>query len=228
MNRTRAKAIAVLIVMGAAFGGAQAWKPRLHFAETHGRIDIETVFPAQFGEWHEDTRGPVQLVSPDAAALLKELYSATLSRTYVDGKGDRIMLSVAYGGDQSDATKAHRPEVCYPAQGFQLVSSQLGKLIVGTRELPVRRLVAKQGGRTEPISYWINVGERATVTGTQQKVAQLSYSMRGTVPDGMLVRVSNISSNADASFLLHEKFIDDLARAIDPSKISRVMGAPTP
>ena len=168
---------------------------------------------------------PVQLVSPDTQAMLDKIYNQTLSRTYVNAKGERVMLSVAYGGDQSDATRAHRPEVCYPAQGFQIRSAAQSSVAVNGYAMPVKQLVARQGGRNEPITYWITVGDRVTTTGTHQKLAQLSYSTRGVIPDGMLVRISTIDADETKAFALHAAFIAEMARAISPSWRQVVVGA---
>jgi len=172
-----------------------------------------------------DDRMPVQLVSPDTAALLSKIYNQTLSRTYINPAGERIMLSVAYGGDQSDATRAHRPEVCYPAQGFQVMSSDIGNLDVAGQSLRVRRLVAKQGNRNEPVTYWIVVGEKVTITGTEQKLAQLSYSVRGQVPDGMLVRVSTIDPSSARAYAVQAEFVRSLYAGVTAARRAQVFGS---
>ena len=224
MTSVRIKAMVVLVLMMLAYAGAQAWRPHTHLADTRPKVDLETLFPKAFAGWTVDDRVPVQLVSPDTQALLNSIYNQTLSRTYIDPKGDRIMLSVAYGGDQSDATRAHRPEVCYPAQGFQIQASEITQLDLGPQRLRVRRLLATQGGRFEPITYWITVGERTTVTGTEQKLAQLAYSTRGVVPDGMLVRVSSIDRDTSRAYALQQQFIAGLAKAIAVDKKQNVVG----
>ena len=224
MTSVRVKALVVLVLMMLAYAGAQAWRPHTRLADTRPKVDLETLFPKAFADWTVDDRMPVQLVSPDTQAMLNKIYNQTLSRTYVNRKGDRIMLSVAYGGDQSDATRAHRPEVCYPAQGFQMQASQNTQLNLGTHQLPVRQLVAKLGGRSEPITYWITVGERITITGTEQKLAQLSYSTRGVIPDGMLVRVSSIDADVAGAYSRHQSFIGALVKAVPEAQQSQVIG----
>ena len=62
--------------------------------------NLETMFPKAFGDWRVDTSMPVILPSPDVQALLDKIYNQVLSRSYVNAKGERIMLSVAYGGDR--------------------------------------------------------------------------------------------------------------------------------
>jgi len=225
ISPARRKAAAFLLLSLASAAGAVAWRPTQRLADTRPPIDLETFFPKSFGDWRVDDRAPVQLVSPDQKALLDKIYNQTLARTYVNGKGERIMLSVAYGGDQSDGTRAHRPEVCYPAQGFAIRSASRATIpLDGGGRLPVRWLVARQGARNEPITYWTVVGERIALSGTEQKLAQLSYSTRGIIPDGLLMRVSTIDPDAARAFEVQGGFIAALAQALDPLARLRVFG----
>ncbi|MBK6863056.1 MAG: EpsI family protein [Ideonella sp.] len=225
MTAVRIRALVALIVMLAAFAGAKAWRPTKHLSDTLPKVELETMFPKAFGDWVVDERMPVQLISPDTQAAINKIYNQTLSRTYVNRVGERVMLSVAYGGDQSDALSAHRPEACYPAQGFEIAASSIGQLQTAVQPLRVRRLVARLGGRMEPITYWVVVGEKTAVTGTEQKLAQLKYSTVGTIPDGMLVRVSSIDPDADRAYELHRRFVDALASAVQPGVRARTFGA---
>ncbi|MFG6417034.1 exosortase-associated protein EpsI, B-type [Roseateles sp. DC23W] len=224
MTAARIRAIVVVLLMAVTLGATAALKPTRHLADEMPKLQLDTLFPKTFGDWRVDDTQPVQLVSPDSEALLKKLYNQTLSRTYVGPEGRRVMLSVAYGGDQSDATRAHRPEVCYPAQGFQMLASSQNTLQLNGETLKVRRLVAQLGGRYEPITYWIVVGEQVTATGVEQKLAQLRYGSQGLVPDGMLVRVSSIDRDDQAAFNLHGQFVADLARAMQGDQRGRVFG----
>lgn len=226
MTLLRIKAIVFLVLASAAVIGAHAWRPTEHLSDSRAKVNLETLFPKAFGDWRVDDGMPVQLVSPDQQAVLSKIYNQLLSRTYTNSRGERIMLSVAYGGDQSDATRAHRPEVCYPAQGFQIDSSTDTALSLNGHPLRVRQLVSRLGGRVEPITYWVTVGDQIALSGTEQKLAQLSYSTRGVVPDGMLVRVSNISSNPDQAFPVHQNFLTELVKSIPPEFQNQVVGQP--
>lgn len=226
MNAGRRRAISALALFAGAFGAAQNWKPRVHLADQRPKVDLETMFPREFAGWRVDTNMPVQLISPDTEALLNKIYHQTLSRTYVNAQGQRVMLSVAYGGDQSDATRAHRPEVCYPAQGFQVLSMRDGILQAGPQfKLPVRHLVTRLGPRNEPVTYWIVVGERVALSGTEQKLAQLAYGTRGVIADGLLMRVSTIDAEAQRAFAQHGRFLADLLPALSPAARDRVFGS---
>lgn len=224
MTSIRRKAIVALVLMIAAIVAAHAMRATERFADQHEKLTLESVFPSRFGRWSVDTRLPPQLVSPDVQYFLDKIYNQTLSRVYVDESGHRVMLSVAYGGDQSDATRAHRPEVCYPAQGFEIVSGDVSMLNLGPKELRVKKLVARQGGRWEPITYWITVGEKVALSGPEQKLAQLSYTLRGVVPDGMLVRVSTIDANTVAAFDIQADFLRAMVGAIPENFRVRIAG----
>lgn len=225
MSATRIKAVIAALLMLASAMAAHYWRPTEFMADKRPKLDLESVFPKQFGDWKLDEHQPVQLISPVTRALLNKIYNQTLSRTYVDGQGQRIMLSVAYGGDQSEGTRAHRPEVCYPAQGFEVLSSEIGELATAEHSVRVKRLVAKLDTRVEPITYWVVVGDHVALSGTEQKIEQMRYSLRGIVPDGMLVRVSSIEPDKSKAYALQGNFVAQLAGALNPGYRSRVLGS---
>lgn len=135
------------------------------------------------------------------------------------------MLSVAYGGDQSDGTRAHLPEVCYPAQGFQITAKANGQLKLANRAVAVRQLMTNMGPRNEPVTYWLVVGDQVTVSRTDQKLAQFRLGLKGLIPDGMLVRVSNIDANMTHGYQIQSAFLSEMADAIPEASRDRVFGA---
>ena len=225
MGRSFRKAIAVLIMAALAASAAVAWRPTKHISDEIGQPNLELAFPKTFGDWRVDDRMPVVLPAPDVQAKLDEIYNQVLTRSYVSSTGERIMLSVAYGGDQSDGTRAHRPEVCYPAQGFQILSSESANLAIEGHSLHVRRLFAKQGSRDEPITYWVVVGDKVATSSTEQKLAQLRFGIRGYIPDGMLVRVSSIDSDVPHGLRVQERFVADLMHVMPAALRPRIFGS---
>lgn len=219
------RVIVIGLAMLVASGLAVAMKPTQRMADMGPKVDLETMIPKEFGDWRVDTSIMPLIPSPDAQALINRIYDQTLSRTYVNSRGERVMLSIAYGGDQSDAMQVHKPEVCYPAQGFSIVKNLSGLMRVGIGEIPIRQLVAVQRHRREPITYWITVGDQVTRSGIEQKMAQMKYGLSGVVPDGLLFRVSNIASDDDRAFGLQRVFVEDLLKAVDPSTRLRLAGS---
>lgn len=217
-------AIAAAAMCGAALL-AVAMEPRTFLADRAGRERLEQIVPQQFGAWTVD-RSIVPLPpSPDLQRVLDATYDETVARTYRHADGRRVMLSLAYGRNQHKGMNTHRPEICYPAQGFRIVrGTEPGRVMSGGRAVPVQRLVAAMGPRNEPITYWLMVGDRITPFGYAQRWATIQYGVRGQVPDGVLVRVSSIDADDTAAFLLHERFIQDLLQSLSPAHRARLLG----
>ena len=225
MNRLRWHALLVTLLMLASSVAGTWGRPSLHLADQIGQPNLETLFPTAFVTWRIASGQPLVLPSPDVQAALDAIYNQVLARTYVNAVGQTIMLTVAYGGDQSDGTSAHRPEVCYPVQGFAITSNQAGSLRIGQREMAVRRLMAQRGSRNEPVTYWVAVGDEVVTTGIGQKLAQMRYGLRGVIADGLLVRVSSIDADMNRAYALQAGFLEELSLALDAKSLDRVFGA---
>jgi len=219
------RAALIALAMGLAAAGALALKPTKRIADAAPPVDLETMIPKRFGDWRVDPNIIPLQVSPEVRAKLDKIYNQTLARTYVNGKGQRVMLSIAYGGDQSDNMQVHKPEVCYVAQGFELRANAAGRISTDYGTLPVRRLVARQGPRNEPITYWIVVGDRVATRGLEQKLAQIKYGLTGRVPDGMLVRASSIDRDERSAYELQENFLRELLNAMPQSDRVKFAGS---
>jgi len=217
--------VAICLLMVSAAAMAIVLKPTRHMADDLPPLSLAAAIPQRFGEWRIDTGMVPVGNSPEVQAKLDEIYSQTLARTYANAKGEQVMLSIAYGADQSDeGSQVHRPEFCYTAQGFQLLGNIIGNLTTQYGTLPVRRLLAVQGNRNEPITYWITVGDKATLPGIRRKLNQLAYGLTGTIPDGMLVRVSSIQTDSTNAYKLQEDFIRSMLASLSPQDRARVAG----
>jgi EpsI family protein len=212
------------IAMLATAGLAVAMKPTEKIADKSPRIDLEAMIPKQFGDWKVDEELVPLTVNPELQAKLDKIYNQTLSRTYINAKGERIMLSLAYGGDQSDSMQLHRPEACYPAQGFEILKKLRGELTLAGRLVPIKRMVTLQGNRQEPLTYWAVIGDTATRGDTDRKLARIKLGLTGKVPDGMLVRVSSIDREVQHAFTQQDRFLGDLAEALDVEGKKRLLG----
>lgn len=198
--------------------------PAQRLADAKPGVNLELMIPREFSDWKVDTAIMPLAVMPDQQAMLDKIYGEVLFRTYVNSRGERIMLSIAYGSDQSDALQMHRPEVCYAAQGFHIAHQADAELGILSRHLPVKQLVAMQGSRIEPITYWITVGGHVVKSKMEQKIAQLRYGLTRKIPDGYLLRVSNISNDSPAAYRLHGQFITDLLTSIDSERAKTLIG----
>jgi EpsI family protein len=216
--------IALAGLMVAASIGAMWARPTTKVANERPAISLESMVPRQFGEWREVQPGFVQVVNPSAQEMLDKLYNEVLARVYANPNGDRIMLSLAYGSDQRGSLQVHKPEVCYPAQGFVVHSNTAGTLSTPFGEIPVRRLHTTLGARHEPITYWFTVGDRAVQGKTQKRLVELFFGLTGRVPDGMLLRVSSIDTDQPRAYRLQEQFINQLLASLSEEGRRRLAG----
>lgn len=224
MKKSLTRAIVVALMMASAAAVAVVLKPDLHMSDMSSLAKLEDIVPETFGNWRVEKNLGGGVVNPQTEEFLKTIYDETLSRTYINTDGKRIMLSLAFGADQTKATQVHRPEVCYPAQGFQIKSSQKVLLPV-ENGLPAMRLVAVAGQRIEPITYWIVVGDSVVRGSVEQKIAIIKHGMNGVIPHGLLFRVSTIGSDFDNQFLIQQNFVTDLHEALGDDVKKRLYGA---
>ena len=211
-------------LMFAASAGAIVARPDTKAADLGPAFSLEAIVPKQFGDWRELPQGTIQVVNPQAQQLLDKLYSQILTRTYVNAEGYRIMLSLAYGTDQRGSLQAHKPEVCYPAQGFKLHSSESLPVATPFGAIPAQRLFTSLGPRQEPVTYWFTAGDKAVQGRLQKRIVEMRYGLTGRIPDGMIFRVSSIDPDQVRANQLHDRFINELLQAVSPAERTRLAG----
>lgn len=205
--RLRVWLLALLMVAASLL----AWglTPRLYWSQHSASVKYESLFPAAFGNWQLAAEQGGSVVNPQQQETLDAIYDETVSKVYIDrSSGRRVMVSLAYGNNQSRATQVHKPEVCYPAQGFDVLAQRKDVLaLAGGVALPVMRLQTRMGRRHEPLTYWIRAGDRVVRGPVEQNLARVALGLRGFIPDGLLFRVSEINPDAAASFELQDRFV---------------------
>jgi EpsI family protein len=137
------------------------------------------------------------------------------------------MLSMAYGDDQRGGLQAHRPEVCYPAQGFKLLGVADGALPTSFGDINVRRLTTSLGSRDEPVTYWLTVGDKVIRNSVEKRLVEIRLSLTGQIPDGLLFRLSSIDKDTARAFAMHQKFAADLMTAVPPDTRRQLSGLAT-
>lgn len=222
---SRRVAIASVLAMGASAVLAEWARPTKRVSDLHPGFKLGQIFPERFGDWVIDPNVPVVVPPPDQQALLNKIYNQTLARTYINRRGERVMLSVAYGGDQSDGLTVHIPDVCYPGQGFRVTETRDARLEVAPGfVIPVRHLLTTLGPRVEPVTYWVLMGDEATTSNTQRRLVSLRYGLQRLIPEGMLVRVSSINPDMQAALVVHTRFVTDLVANSSAQDRERIVG----
>ncbi len=220
----RLRVLGVVMILAALL--AWAVKPTKQWSEHSAQVKYASLFPANFGGWRLAPEQANSVVNPQQQETLDAIYDEIVSRVYIDmASGRRVMVSLAYGSNQSRATQIHKPEVCYPAQGFDLVSMRKDQLPLQPQSLPVMRVVARMGKRVEPLTYWIRSGDRVVRGAVEQNLARMALGLRGYVPDGLLFRVSEVTPDVDAAFSLQDRFVREYLAQLPAAARESYIGA---
>lgn len=214
--------LAMLFTAAAAFG----LTPRHKIAEHNPMPKLADLIPQQFGQW-KAVKAINHIVDPGQKALLDRLYEQQLSRTYENPQGYRIMLSIAYGGNQRDELELHKPEICYVAQGFVLQDKQKTSLPIAENFIPLTRLRTNMGNRAEPVTYWVTIGDTVVNNGYAKKFVEIKYGLFGKIPDGVLTRISSIDDDSNQAFTIQQQFISELMMHLEPNIRAKFLGKHT-
>jgi EpsI family protein len=189
--------------------------------------------PSSFGDWKE-VSSITEQVDPARSAdepSMDRPYDDVLMRTYGNSRGDIVLLTLAYGRNQRQEVKIHRPDVCYTAQGFQLVNRSVVSFpVTGLAGRPVEgmRMLVSAPGRMEAVSYWIRIGDVFTDNAWAIRYHIFQQGIAGRAVDGMLVRASQIVPGAGTAsperYRLQERFLADLVRALPKPARRQLVG----
>lgn len=180
-------------VLLASAVAARLATPTLHTIEQEP--DLEQALPKRIDEWQQAASPLIQVgVSADNDPSTDQPYNQSVLRTYVNPHGGVIQVAVAWGRHQRQEVKIHRPELCYPAQGFKVlelhdVTFQLNTP-TGAPVIGKRMLTQDRNGRLEAVSYWIRIGTIYSDSAWRTRLHIMQEGLAGRVPDGVLVRVS--------------------------------------
>jgi len=188
-----------------------------------GAVDLESTIPKSFGDWRHVPGVGAQVdlaVRRDAQDTTQEVYDQILMRTYRNSAGESVMLALAWGRQQRQEVKIHRPELCYVAQGFR-IEGQRPFEPLGRGGPEGKTLIAASARRIEPVVYWVRIGESISLNAWQTRWYILSEGIAGRIPDGILVRTSRIvrnESRVDQSLQVQQGFLSDLVAALPPGQ----------
>ena len=219
MTWLRSSIVAILLVAIASAG--VLLRPSINAAAPDP--ELERNVPQRFGDWRMLPNPLLQAsVSTQGATSTDQPYDEVVSRTYVNSRGDMVMLALAYGKNQRQEVKVHRPELCYPAQGFKVMSLRPAvfegmRSEVSGENVTGQRMVVDGRGNKEVVSYWIRIGDTYSSSPWRIRWQIMQEGLQGRMTDGILVRVSQrVEAGADPlpTHLLLEAFAKELVQAV--------------
>ncbi|MBA4748768.1 MAG: EpsI family protein [Sphingopyxis sp.] len=210
-----------------AAGGALWLRPDNYVRLMPNKKLVDAI-PERFGAWDID-RGLGVVMPPSEGTLADRLYDEIMARAYfqpADLEQSPVMCLMTYGARQSDALQLHRPEVCYPAVGFQIIDYRKLMLSIGNGAvLPAVEISTQFAERREDVLYWTRVGEDLPQNSADQRRMRLRASLSGDIGDGVLVRMSAL--RADPRQSQHpqlRRFAAELLAALDPAILRGLVG----
>ena len=225
----------VFIVAGILCASTIAWLLTPRARQHPFSPPLASLVPASFGEWNEIplAAGTVDPRAELPGAIDREApYDDVLLRGYANGHGDVMVLALAYGKHQRQEVKIHRPELCYTAQGFEVLRhSPVDVRFPELAATPAQgaRLLVRGADRVETVSYWIRIGKLYSRSPWRTRTHIFSEGLRGRVVDGILVRVSQMLPDTVSAtperFALQERFLGELVSALPVSSRALLIGA---
>lgn len=203
-------------------GVAMARQPRPSAAPIRKEA-LGRMVPNQIGEWaYHDSSG---LVLPPPDALSDSLYSGLVTRTYVSPNRLPIMLLLAYSNVQDGMLQVHRPEFCYPAGGYRLSPTFVVEVPNGIGgAISANRFSADGVSRTEQVLYWTRIGNLFPTSWLQQRLAVVRANLDGSIPDGILVRISTLAPDMQSALPDITAFAAQLVKTSSPAARQLLIG----
>lgn len=189
--------------MLAAGAAAQAYIPRKS-ENGASASKIDTLLPTAIAGWSFTTREGV-IQTPEEAPI--EGYDQLVTRVYTGSGLPTIMLLIAYGSTQGGSLQLHRPETCYPGEGFSIRNrANIDLRLDGADTIAAQTFTAVRDERVEHLLYWTRISNFFPRTTSEEYLGILRRVADGTVPDGVLVRLSTVGADAPTDLAALDRF----------------------
>ncbi len=136
------------------------------------------------------------LITAQTDDLTQRLYDQVLTRMYVAPGQSPIGLLIAYGSAEDEGLQLHRPDECYPAQGFVLSNMHRTPIALAGHAISATALTAARADRTEQLLFWTRIAGIFPSESRDERRAIVAENLRGRLPDGVLVRLSMTARDA--------------------------------
>lgn len=194
--------------MALTAAGAYAATPR-RSERRIARHKLTDLVPRTIGPWSMTT--PAGVVTATEETQDTQGYDQLLTRVYRAPGLPTVMLLIAYGSTQGGTLQLHRPETCYPGQGFRLDAFADADYRFGADAgVRARRFTALRDDRTERLVYWTRIARSFPRNTAEEYAAIIGSVVRGVVPDGVLVRLSTVEVDGGPA----DRALDDFAQQV--------------
>lgn len=210
------KAILLLILFAGTYLLTLSIRPELNTIDQMEIPNFETTIPNKLPNWQNITPKYIDIKDISENSLVNKVYNQTLDKVFTNANNQIVVLTLGYGLNQTDEHRVHKPDTCYPAQGYNIESNDEITLSIMSKEVPARFLKGVSKQDTEYVTYWIVIGGVATANDWEFKKQQLKFALEKKVPDGLLFRLSSNNVTAEEALKIHTQFANQLAIALNP------------
>jgi EpsI family protein len=214
-----------LLLLALMLFGLAGWALRPEITPTPPGPTLAEQMPQRIGPWEQQPNALDQIAATATNLSMEQPYDEIVTRTYRNPGGEIMMLTLAFGRNQRQEIKIHRPELCYPSQGFKVKQLQNASF-EGVRSqasgetISGKRMVAAGNSFDEIVSYWIRIGGTYSESAWQTRWTIFREGMNGRMTDGILVRVSqrvNPGVDPEHSYRVQQEFLQQLVASLQPS-----------
>jgi EpsI family protein len=205
MGNKRIRLMVLVALFAATFAAVQVAES--HHGQQRPQPNWEVV-PYEVDGWSgfESRFDPIYGADPSDTRLL---------RVYRRGDQLPVILYVGFFGELATILDVHTPELCYPAEGWQILHSgkSSAKSFRG-EQIQGKEILVDKGGNRRMVVWWYNAGSHPTGTRIRNVYAMLAMSMITGRTDGSMVRMETpMGSDGEAGA---ERRVDDFQKSILP------------
>lgn len=209
-----------------AMTAASEWLKPVRMFASLSQDELSAAIPKTVGAYRYATSSG--LILPPRDELSEKLYDQVLTRVYAAPGKPPIMALFAYGSVQNLSLELHRPDECYPPQGFAITALERLPLSAGGHAIAANVLTARRpDGYVEQVVFWTRIGTRFPPDQGAQTMLVARENFAGRMPDGLLVRLSVPSPERADSIAAIRAFLQDLDSGLS-SAGRRIMFGTTP
>lgn len=153
---------------------------------------LNALIPDRVGAWATGSFAvnPV----PQLTTYERSIYEQVVVRHYFKHGLPPMTALIAYNRAQNFTSELHRPEVCYPASGFKIVSQEASNLSLPMGQIPANYLRATRGKREDGVFYFTRVGDNFPTTLLEQRLVIAASVFSRRDQDGIIFRLSTPAS----------------------------------
>lgn len=132
-----------------------------------------------------------------------------------ESKGYNVSVYIAYYKNLEASDKAHAPDVCYPGQGWQVVSDENTALDLQRKETRIRRMDVRKGSEHQVVYSWWQTSRRIIPYNSWYHLYQIFNKITFRDTAAIWVRISSDTTDGNTGEEAVKAFCRDAAPMFD-------------